>query len=252
MITHWRGEAMERRRFLQLGMVLGGTIVLGDVHRFGRSLASAAGPAIPTVDQLIMSNVVDNIYDIFAKRGKIGDVTVQRTAPQPMPLSEHGLAYHLASVRGDERKEILLDFAWTGQSLTNNYQVLKVDPTKADALIISHGHADHYGALPNLARVLHERMPSGLTLYAGGEDTFCHRWVLTPDGQKSDFGQLQRTELEAQGIKVVLAKEPMVVAGHAMTSGQIPRLTDFEKPPAAARLVAGPPDSTCAASLHFP
>ena len=243
---------MERRRFLQLGMVMGGTIVLGGVHRFGRSLASAAGTAIPSVDQLIMTNAVDNIYDIFAKRGKIGDVTVQRTAPRPMPFSEHGLAYHLASIRGDERKEILLDFAWTGQNLINNYQVLKVDPTKTDALIISHGHADHYGALPDLARVLHGRMPSGLTLYAGGEDTFCHRWALTPDGQKSDLGQLQRTELEAQGIKVVLAKEPTVVAGHALTSGQIPRLIDFEKPPAAARLEAGPPGSGCEASLHFP
>ena len=37
-------------------------------------------------------------------------------------------------------------------------------------------------------------------------------------------------ELEAQGLKVVLAKEPTVVAGHAVTSGQIPRLIDFEKP----------------------
>jgi 7,8-dihydropterin-6-yl-methyl-4-(beta-D-ribofuranosyl)aminobenzene 5'-phosphate synthase len=37
-----------------------------------------------------------------------------------------------------------------------------------------------------------------------------------------------------------------------VTTGQIPRLTDFEKPPAAARLVAGPPNSACAASLHFP
>jgi 7,8-dihydropterin-6-yl-methyl-4-(beta-D-ribofuranosyl)aminobenzene 5'-phosphate synthase len=211
-------------------MVMGGTIVLGGVHRFGRSLASAAGTAIPTVDQLVMTNMVDNIYDVSAQRGKLGTVTVERTAPQPMPLSEHGLAYHLASVRGDERKEILLDFAWTGQSLTNNYQVLNIDPTKADALIISHGHADHYGALPDLARSLHGRMPAGLTLYAGGEDTFCRRWVVTPDGQKRDGGQLQRTGLEAQGITVVLAKEPTVVAGHAVTSGQIPRLIEFEKP----------------------
>jgi 7,8-dihydropterin-6-yl-methyl-4-(beta-D-ribofuranosyl)aminobenzene 5'-phosphate synthase len=243
---------MERRRFLKLGMVMGGTIVLGGVHRFGQSLASAAGTAIPTVDRLIMTNVVDNIYDVFAKRGKIGDVTVQRTAYPPMPLSEHGLAYHLASVRGDERKEILLDFAWTGQTLTTNYQMLNVDPMKADALIISHGHRDHYGALPELARVLHGRMPAGLTLFAGGEDTFCHRWVLTPDGEKRDGGQLNRTELEAQGLKVVLAKEPTVVAGHAMTSGQIPRLIEFEKPPAAARLEAGIPGSGCEASLHFP
>ena len=76
----------------------------------------------------------------------------------------------------------MLDFAWTERSLTNNYQVLNVDPTRADAMIISHGHADHYGALLDLARVLHGRMPSGLALYAGGEDTFCHRWVVTPDG----------------------------------------------------------------------
>jgi 7,8-dihydropterin-6-yl-methyl-4-(beta-D-ribofuranosyl)aminobenzene 5'-phosphate synthase len=244
---------MQRRRFLQLSMVMGGTIVLGGVHRFGQLLASAAGTAIPTVDQLVMTNVVDNFYDVFAKRGKIGEVTVQRTALRlPMPFSEHGLAYHLVSVRGDERKEILLDFAWTEQSLTHNYQVLNVDPTKADALIISHGHADHYGALPDLARALHGRMPAGLTLYAGGEDTFCHRWIVTPDGQQNDSGQLQRTELEAQGIKVALAKEPTVVAGHAFTSGQIPRLIDFEKPPASMRLEAGPPGSGCETSLHFP
>ena len=91
---------MERRRFLQLGMVIGGTIVLGGVHRFGRSLASAAGTAIPTVDQLVMTNVVDNFYDVFAKRGKMGAVTVQRTALQlPMPLSEHGLASSSSDAR---------------------------------------------------------------------------------------------------------------------------------------------------------
>ncbi len=249
---------MERRTFLQLGMVIGGTIVLGGVNRFGRSLASATGTAIPTVDQLVMTSVVDNIYDVFAKGGKMGEVTVQRVPspyPQgsrPMLVSEHGLAYHLASVRGEERKEILLDFAWTIQSLTTNYPVLKVDPTTADALIVSHGHGDHYGALPDLAQSLQGRMKPGLTLYAGGEDTFCHRWVETPDGQKIDYGQLNRAALEARGLKVVLAREPTVVAGHAFTSGQIPRLTDFEKPPAAGRLEAGPPGSGCEASLHFP
>ena len=90
---------MERRRFLQLGMVMGGTIILGGVHRFGRSLASAAGTAIPTVDQLIMTNTVDNIYNIFAKGGKMGDVMVQRTplpspmGSAPMLLAEFGLAF---------------------------------------------------------------------------------------------------------------------------------------------------------------
>jgi hypothetical protein len=30
MITTWEGGAMDRRRFLKLGMVMGGTIVLGE------------------------------------------------------------------------------------------------------------------------------------------------------------------------------------------------------------------------------
>src|SRR5215831_9941235 len=230
---------MERRTFLKWGTVMGGALVLGGISRFGRSLAKAAGTAIPTVDQLVMTSTVDNIYDVFAKGGKIGNVPVQRTplpspmGSAPMLLAEFGLAYHLASVRGAERKEVLLDFSLIERSLTNNYQVLKVDPTMADALIVSHGHDDHYGALPNLACTLQGRMKPGLTLYAGGEDTFCHRWVVMPDGQRSDLGQLNRAELEARGLTVVLAEESTVVAGHAITSGQIPRLTEFEKPPAA-------------------
>lgn len=249
---------MKRREFLRLGVVAGGTILLGGLSRLGRSPVSAAAAAIPTVDRLLMTNVVDNFYDVFAKRGKIGDVMVHRT-PVPYPygsgvmlLSEHGLAYHLESFRGSEQKEILLDFALTGQSLTNNYQGLKINPTKADALILSHGHVDHYGALPEQVRALQGRIKPGITLYAGGEDTFCHRWVVTPDGGRLDYGQLNQAGLEAVGVKVVLAKQPTVVEGHAFTSGQIPRLTDFEKSPPAARLEAGVPGSGCEATLHFP
>jgi hypothetical protein len=47
-------------------------------------------------------------------------------------------------------------------------------------------------------------MKRGLTLYAGGEDTFCQCWVITPDGQTRDLGQLKRGDLEAQDIKVIL------------------------------------------------
>jgi 7,8-dihydropterin-6-yl-methyl-4-(beta-D-ribofuranosyl)aminobenzene 5'-phosphate synthase len=165
-------------------------------------------------------------------------------------LAEHGLAYHLESHRGAERREILLDFSLTELNLLHNYGALKVDPSRADALVISHGHRDHYGALPAVAQAGQGRFKPGLTLYAGGEDTFCHRVVTTPTGQTADQGQLDRGGLEARGLKVELARQPTVVAGQAFTTGQVPRLTDFEKPPAAARLVAGPMDSACAPA-HF-
>jgi 7,8-dihydropterin-6-yl-methyl-4-(beta-D-ribofuranosyl)aminobenzene 5'-phosphate synthase len=243
---------MERREVLKLGAVTAGAVALGGVWRTGGRAASAQSGAPPAVDRLVMTCVVDNIYDIFAKGGKLDTITVQRT---PLPpgrplLAEHGLAYHLESLRGAERREILLDFAYRIATLTYNYSVLKVEPMNADALIISHGHLDHFGGLPELTNVAQGRWKPGLTVYAGGEDTFCHRMVVNPAGGAQDYGQLNRAGLEGSGLKVVLAKQPTVVAGHALTSGQIPRTTDFERSPAAARLVAGPMDSACSAT-HF-
>src|SRR2546425_1128406 len=242
---------MKRREFLKLGAVATGTFAVAGALRVGGRAALAQSAAVPTVDRLVMTNVVDNVYDNFAKGGRLETISVQRvTVPSsPSPLSEHGLAYHLESLRGSERREILLDFSMTERNLFNNYAVLKVDPSKADALIVSHGHFDHYGALPDLARVAQGKLKPGLTLYAGGEDTFCHRVIATPAGT-IDYGQLNRAELEARGLTVILPKRPPVIAAHASPSGHIPRLPDFERPPAAARLEAGPMGSACSLT-HF-
>src|SRR5712664_1347772 len=242
---------MNRRSFVKLGAVASGTFAVGGFGRAWWSTAAAQPAGIPAVDRLVMTNVVDNVYDIFAKGGKLDTISVQRTPLERggTLLAEHGLAYHLESVRGSERRQILLDFSLTERNLFNNYKVLKIDPAAADALVISHGHADHYGALADYARLVQGKSKPGLTLYAGGEDTFCRRVVVTPGGTV-DQGQLDRAGLEARGLGVVLAKQPATVAGHAFTSGQIARLTDFEKPPAASRLVAGPMDSACSVT-HF-
>lgn len=244
---------MDRRHFLRLGAVASGTFALGGVTRMGGRVAAAQTGSVPAVDRLVMTNVVDNIYDVFAKGGKLDTITVQR-APLLFGVeavsAEHGLAYHLESVRGAERREILLDFSLTEKNLFHNFGVLKLDPTRADALVLSHGHADHYGGLPDFARLTQGKTKPGLTLYAGGEDTFCHRVVMTPAGSTVDFKQLDRGGLEARGLKVMLAKQATVVTGHSFTTGQISRLTDFEKSPAAARLTAGPMDSACSAT-HF-
>jgi len=242
---------MNRSEFLRLGAVASGVFALGGVTRIAGRSASAQS-AVPTIDRLVMTNVVDNVYDIFAKSGQLDTITVQRTGMRfgtPALMAEHGLAYHLESVRGGERREVLLDFSLTERNLFQNYKILKVDPSSADALIISHGHADHYGALPDYARLMVGKMKPNLTLYAGGEDTFCSRVLVTPGGT-IDHGALDRGALEARGIRVVLAPQPTIVAGHAFTTGQIPRLTDFERPPAAGRLVAGAMNSACSPT-HF-
>jgi 7,8-dihydropterin-6-yl-methyl-4-(beta-D-ribofuranosyl)aminobenzene 5'-phosphate synthase len=105
-----------------------------------------------------------------------------------------------------------------------------------------------------MGRLIPERRERGDTLYAGGEDTFCGRWAQTANGSARFLGQLSQEELESWGLNIMLAKQGTVVAGHAFTSGQIPRVTPFEGDGSlgGARLASGPPGSSCHATLLAP
>ena len=116
----------------------------------------------------------------------------------------------------------MLDFGYTPEALLNNIELTGVDPSKLDALVVSHGHFDHYGGLQGFLKKYRDVLPADVKLYAGGEDNFCHRYSGTP-GQLTDFGALDRRELVAQKVSVVLAETPTVVAGHAFTTGKIKR-----------------------------
>src|SRR5439155_24919326 len=115
------------------------------------------------------------------------------------------------------------------EALMGNMEVIGVDPTKTQALIMSHGHFDHFGGLIDYLKVNRNRLPADLTLYVGGEDNFCTRKVpaRTP-GHFSDWGVLERRELDALKVKVVKCEQPTVIEGHAFTTGNIARKS-FER-----------------------
>src|SRR3989449_7273531 len=127
---------MERRQFLRLGAVASGVFALGGISRVARGTGAAQTLGVPTVERLVMTNVVDNVYDAFARGGKLDTITVQRAAldPKGLLLFEHGLAYHLESVRGGERREILLDFSATQGTLLDR---------KSTRLNSSHGYISY-------------------------------------------------------------------------------------------------------------
>ena len=92
---------MNRRQFLTLGAVASGTFAVGGLSRMGSGPVAAQISAPPTVDRLVLTNVVDNLYDIFARGGRLDTVTVERTPLGKTPLlAEHGLAYHIDSLTG--------------------------------------------------------------------------------------------------------------------------------------------------------
>ncbi len=128
------------------------------------------------------------------------------------------------SQREAEQRTILLDFGYTAEALVNNIGLMRVDPAKIQAMIISHGHYDHFGGLQGFLDKYRSVLPAELKLYAGGEDNFCQRLSRTPTaGQFTDFGILDRRELAAKKVTVVLCETPTLIADHAFTTGKIKR-----------------------------
>ena len=140
--------------------------------------------------------------------------------------SEWGLALHLESQRGGETRRYLLDFGFTPEVYANNLELLKIDPAAVDALILSHGHYDHMGGLVGFLEAQRPKMRKDLRLYTGGEDNFCHRLLRAPDGSFSDYGAtLDRRRLETLRVESVKSEAPVVVEGHAFTTGAVPRVS---------------------------
>ena len=201
--------------------------------------AQALSGPVPEVDRLAVRVVTDSYQLAIAPSMKVGDVEVQRSGMPPAGkslLGEFGLAMHLESRRGDQTRNMLLDFGFTAETLNNNLGMLGIAPENIDALILSHGHYDHFGGLVGFLQQNRGKLRADLPLYLGGEECFCTReWT---SGKPVDFGYLDRKALADAKVKVVFAEAPAVLADHAFTTGQIP-IASFEKVLAPTRMTTG-------------
>src|SRR5262249_2518076 len=120
-----------------------------------RALLGGAKPAraqtisgnVPEVDRATVRVVTDNYHFALSPSGKIGDVEVGRVVfplsdqpPEKVLLSEFGLSMHLETQRGNETRNVLIDFGYSSPTLLNNLDILGIDPAKLDAMVLSHGH----------------------------------------------------------------------------------------------------------------
>jgi 7,8-dihydropterin-6-yl-methyl-4-(beta-D-ribofuranosyl)aminobenzene 5'-phosphate synthase len=210
------------------------TALVGTLAGSGRiARAQPLRSRVPEVDGLAVTIVTDTQLIKFIPTEKRNGLTIERrpagnVRPDAPPrfdlVAEWGLSMHAQSQRGSDVRNVLVDFGYTPETLNNNLSILRLDPEKIDALVLSHGHYDHFGGLVGFLGANKGKLKRGLPFFVGGEDCFCTR--ETPAGQ---YGSLDRQAVLDANLSLMLAEGPAVVADHAFTTGKIPQ-TSFEKP----------------------
>ena len=196
---------------------------------------------VPVVDRLAVRIVTDNVVIQFVPAEKRDGLSIERksgnTHPDKPPRTvlngEWGLAMFVESKRGDETRHLLIDFGYTPEVLLNNMEILQVDPSLIDAMVLSHGHYDHFGGMVGFLQANKGRLKKKLPFYVGGEDCFCIR--RNPGGQ---FGALDRKAILDADLSLMMAAEPAIVADHGFTTGRIGQHS-FEKPLRATNEIIG-------------
>jgi 7,8-dihydropterin-6-yl-methyl-4-(beta-D-ribofuranosyl)aminobenzene 5'-phosphate synthase len=195
--------------------------------------ARSLGRSVPEVDRLAVRIVTDNIVMQFVPGETRDGIAIERrsggnTSPDAPPRlalnGEWGLAMHAESRRGGETRNVLVDFGYTPEVLVNNMAILKIDAANFDALVLSHGHYDHFGGMVGFLAANKGRLKPGLPLFVGGEDAFCIR--RNPGG---NFGALDRRAILDADLALMMSGGPALVADHAFTTGRIVQRS-FEKP----------------------
>ncbi len=187
-----------------------------------------AGPA-PEVEKLTVRFVTDNYVDRYALAPEIAGIKLERKradervgiAPHDTLVGEWGLSMFAESTAGTAKRNVLIDYGYTPEALLMNLKVLGIDPATIDAMILSHGHYDHFGGLSGFLTATQGKLKPGLPFFVGGEDCFCQRQY----SNGGDYGVIDRPQILASGLTLMLAEKPAIAAGHAIVSGQIPKVT---------------------------
>ena len=132
-------------------------------------------------------------------------------------IGEHGLAFYVET----DRVRILFD---TGQNLAlaNNAEVLGIELSRIDTVVLSHGHYDHSSGLKSLLAC-----NTKFTLHAHPA-VFGAKFRVSGDDYKYIGQPLEKKELEQKGIKIQLDRDPVAIAPGISSTGEIALENDFE------------------------
>ncbi len=142
----------------------------------------------------------------------------------------HGLSCLIATRSGSVRRTLLFDTGPEDRVFEQNVSRLGADLAPVEAIVLSHGHWDHGGAMLRALQLILDRNGGRQLPYYAHPDMFRTRAAKLPDGSMRRMEDVPSIEaLTSYGATVVNTTEPqLLLDGTAYVSGEIPRVTPFE------------------------
>lgn len=144
--------------------------------------------------------------------------TLSENTAQLGLLGEWGLSILVET----ENTKVLLD---TGMSISavHNADLMGIDLSTVDKIVLSHAHVDHTGGLHEVLR----RVRKGIEVIAH-PDIWIPKYVHYGEASRYAGIPQMREYLEALGATFKLSKKPVNISNDIMTTGEIEMTTDYE------------------------
>ena len=189
---------------------------------------------IREADKIEICSLVDNYSDMFLPDSEM--VKRLRVLPPNGPLAEPGLSFLIKVYAGSEEHTILFDGGISDECLLHNAQSLAqsralllgeigVNIQDIEAVVLSHGHFDHFGGLVGFFNKMEKAIP----LYLHPKATVTRRFQMNPE-MAIDMPGIDETALKNAGANFQQERLASVIASDLiLISGEVERVTDFEK-----------------------
>jgi 7,8-dihydropterin-6-yl-methyl-4-(beta-D-ribofuranosyl)aminobenzene 5'-phosphate synthase len=190
-------------------------------------------------DKVEIRILVDNATDVLSSNPPFveseGAALTRRgfklNAYKCLCCAVHGLSCLVTAWRGETRHTVLFDTGPEDYAFERNVTRLGVDLGTVESIVLSHGHADHAGAMLLALGMIRGRRGGRDVPFYGHPGMFHTRGVRQPNGtvrQMEDVPSL--TDLTDFGADVILSTEPQSLLDDLFyVSGEIPRVTGYER-----------------------
>jgi 7,8-dihydropterin-6-yl-methyl-4-(beta-D-ribofuranosyl)aminobenzene 5'-phosphate synthase len=199
--------------------------------------AGALARALVTLDSLSVAVLTDDVSDNYVSKtpfavSEFSNVVLSGArvlSGEALLCANLGYGLRLVSSVGDKRHTMLFDTGPDAAIFLRNCAALGISLEDVEAIAITHGHWDHMAALPaTIDRIIKQGGRVSVHVNAG---MFNERAIRLSSGRVVPVANVPLApDLERHGATVVNSGEPrLLLDGHFYYSGEIPRVTPFEK-----------------------